>query len=129
MTDCRKYKTHESISTTKSTEKKINIDPKAPQIATRSSSRLKSLSEKLQNYFTDQDEEYFISQETDDVFVSSKSRKKKGNEKRRVRLEHRVMEYDYVCIWHCWPFFLLHHLVSSYTVMTLTISYQQRSIF
>ena len=69
-------KPHESSSKTKSTEEKINIDPKAPQIATTSSSRLKSLPEKLQNYFTDQDNEYFISQETDNVFVSRKSRKK-----------------------------------------------------
>ena len=45
-------------------------------MATRPSSRLKSVPERLENYFTEQDEEYFSSQETDDVFVSGKSRKK-----------------------------------------------------
>ena len=63
-------------------------------MATRSSSRLKSVPERLKNYFTEQDEEYFSSQETDDVFVSGKSRRKIWNRKeRRGRLEHRVMEY------------------------------------
>ena len=37
-------------------------------MATKSSSRLKSVPEKLKNYLTEQDEEYFSSQENDDVF-------------------------------------------------------------
>ena len=45
----------------KSTEESTNRDHKAPQMATRSSSRLKSVPEKLKNYFTEQDEEYFSS--------------------------------------------------------------------
>ena len=95
-------KQQESSSKTKSTEEKINSNPKAPKMAARSSSRLKLVPEKLKNYFTEQDEEYFSSQETDDVFISGKSRKKEWNRKeRRVRLEHRVMEDHYVCIWHC----------------------------
>ena len=72
----QKKKPQESSSKTKSTEEMINSDPKAPKMATRSSSRLKSVPEDLKNYFTEQDEEYFSSQETDDVFVSGKSRKK-----------------------------------------------------
>ena len=32
--------------------------------------------ENSKNYFTEQDEEYFSSQKTDDVFVSGKFRKK-----------------------------------------------------
>ena len=43
---------------------------------TRSSNRLKSVPERLKNYFTEQDEVYFSSQETDDVFVSGKYTKK-----------------------------------------------------
>ena len=48
-------------------------------MATRSSGRLKLVPEKFEKlniYFTEQDEEYFSSQQTDDVFVSGKSRKK-----------------------------------------------------
>ena len=92
----------ESSNKTKSTEEKINSDPKAPKKATGSSSRLRSVPEKLKYYFTEKDEEYSSSQETDYVCVSGKSRKKKWNRKeRRVRQEHRAMEYHYVCIWHC----------------------------
>ena len=69
-------KPQESSSKTKSTEQKINGNLKAIKMATKSSSRLKSVPEKLKNYFTEQDEEYFCSQENDDVFVSEKSRKK-----------------------------------------------------
>ena len=69
-------KQQESSSKTKSTEEKINSNPKAPKMATRSSSRLKSVPERLKNYFTEQNDEYFSSQETDDVFVSGKFRKK-----------------------------------------------------
>ena len=69
-------KKQESSSKTKSTEEKINSNARAPKMATRSDSRLKSVPERLKNYFTVQDEEYFSSQETDDVFVSGKSRKK-----------------------------------------------------
>ena len=71
-------KQQESSSKTKSTEEKekVNSNPKAPKMATRSSSRLKLGPERLKNYFTEQDEEYFSGQETDDVFVSGKSRKK-----------------------------------------------------
>ena len=47
-------KPQESSSKTKSTEEKNNNGPKAPKMATRSSSQLKSASEKLKNYFTDQ---------------------------------------------------------------------------
>ena len=71
----QKKKPQEFSSKTKSSEEKINSDRKAPKMATRSSSRLKSVPEKLKIYFTEQDEEYFSSQETD-VFVSGKSRKK-----------------------------------------------------
>ena len=60
----------------------INSNTKAPEMATGSSSRLKSVPERLQNYFTEQDDEYFSSQETDDVFVSGKSRKNNGIEKK-----------------------------------------------
>ena len=67
---------HESSSKTKSTEEKINSNPKSPKMATRSSSRLKSVPDRLRNYFAEQDEEYFSSQETDDVFVSGKYRNK-----------------------------------------------------
>ena len=69
-------KQQESSSKTKSTEEKINSNPKAPKMDTRSSNRLKSVPERLKNYFTEQDEVYFSSQETDDVFVSGKSTKK-----------------------------------------------------
>ena len=55
---------------------------KAPKMATRSSSRSKSAPEKITKYFTEQDEEYFSSQETDDVFVSGKPRKSNGIEKK-----------------------------------------------
>ena len=50
-------------------------------MTTSSSSRSKSVPQKLKNYFTEQDEEYFSSQETDDVFVSRKSGNNKGTEK------------------------------------------------
>ena len=69
-------KPQEFSSKTKSSEEKINSDRKAPKMATRSSSRLNSVPEKLKIYFTEQDEEDFSSQETDDVFVSGRSRKK-----------------------------------------------------
>ena len=69
-------KQQDSSSKTKSTEEKVNSNARAPKMATRSSSRLKSVPERLKNYFTEQDEEYFSSQETDNVFVSGKSRKK-----------------------------------------------------
>ena len=49
-------KPQESSSKTKSTEENNNSDLMAPKMATRSSSRLKSVSEKLKNYFTEQDE-------------------------------------------------------------------------
>ena len=61
-------KPQESSSKTKSTEQKINGDLRAIKMATNSSSRLKSVPEKLKNYLTEQDEEYFSSQENDDVF-------------------------------------------------------------
>ena len=69
-------KPQESSSKTKITEEKINGDPNAPKMATSSSSQLKLVPEKQKSYLTEQDEEYFSSQETDDVFVSGKSRKK-----------------------------------------------------
>ena len=66
-------------------------------MATGSSSQLKLVPEKLKNYVTEQDKEYFSSQETDDVFVSGESGKEKCNRKeRRFRPEPRVMEYYYV---------------------------------
>ena len=69
-------------------------------MATRFSSRLKSVPEKLKNYFTEQDDGYFSSEEADNVFVSGKFRTKLWNLKEmRVHPEHRVMEYHYVCIW------------------------------
>ena len=43
-------KPQKSSCKTKSTEEKINSDPKAPKTATRSSSRLKSVPEKLKNF-------------------------------------------------------------------------------
>ena len=57
-------------SKTKNTDENINSDPKEPKMATRSSSPLKSVPEKSKIYITEQHEEYFSSQETDDVFVS-----------------------------------------------------------
>ena len=45
-------------------------------MATRSSSRLKSVPEKLKNYFAEQDDEYLRTEEADDVFVPGKFRKK-----------------------------------------------------
>ena len=69
-------KKQQDSSSKKSTEEKINSNRKAPKMATRSSSRLKSVPERLKNYFTEQGGEYFSSQETDDDFVSGKSRKK-----------------------------------------------------
>ena len=45
-------------------------------MATSSSSRLKSVTGKIEKYFTEQDEDYFSSQETDDNFVSEIFRKK-----------------------------------------------------
>ena len=59
----------------KSTEEKINTDPKAPKMSLKSSNQLKLVPEKLRNYFIEQDEGYFSSQETDDVIVSGKSQK------------------------------------------------------
>ena len=55
-------KQQESSTKTKSTEEWINSNPKAPKMATRSSSRLKLVPERLKNYFTEQDEEYSSSQ-------------------------------------------------------------------
>ena len=55
-------KQQESSSKTKSTEEWTNSNPKAQKMATRSSSRLKSVPERLKNYFTEQDEEYSSSQ-------------------------------------------------------------------
>ena len=68
-----KNRKKESSSKSKSTEENINSDPKAPKMSIRSRRRLKSVFENLKNYFTEQDEEYFSIQETDDVFVSGKS--------------------------------------------------------
>ena len=94
-------KPQEASSKTKSTEKKINSDPKAPQIVTKSSNQLKRLLEKLMKIFSLQDGECFSSQKTDDVFVSGKLRTKYWNQKeRRVCPEHRMMEYHYFCIWN-----------------------------
>ena len=45
-------------------------------MAKSSSCRLKLVPDKLKNYFTEQDEEYFSSQGTDDDFVPRKSKKK-----------------------------------------------------
>ena len=95
-------KPQESSSKTKSSDEKINSDPKASNMATRSSSPLKSVPVKLRNYFTEQDEEYFSRQETNDVFVSRNSREIYWNRKEgRVRPERRVMDYHYVCFWYC----------------------------
>ena len=94
-------KQQESSSKTKSTEESINSNPKAPKMATRSSIRLKLVPERLNNYFTEQDEEYFSSQETDLVFVSGKSRKKLWNRKKDEFVWSIVMEYHYVFISHC----------------------------
>ena len=66
----------ECSSKTISTEEKVNSEPKVPKMVTRSSSRLKLVPEKLMNYFTEQDDEYFSNEEADDVFVSGKFRKK-----------------------------------------------------
>ena len=51
-------------------------------MATRPSSRLKSVPERLKNYFTEQDEEYFSSQETDDVFFRENPERNNGIEKK-----------------------------------------------
>ena len=66
----------EGSSKTKSTEEEVNSEPKVPKMATRSSSQLKLVPEKIKNYFSEQDNEYFSSEEADDVFVSGKFRKK-----------------------------------------------------
>ena len=63
-------------SKTMSTDEQVNSDPKAPKMAKKSSSRLK-----LEQY--------------------SGRIRKKWNQKRRVHPEHCLMEYQYVCIWHC----------------------------
>ena len=65
-------KQEESSSRTKITEKKINGDPKAPKMVTKSSSQLKSVPQKKKVYFSEQYEEYFSSNQTDDVFASGK---------------------------------------------------------
>ena len=57
MSKSRK-KPQEANSKTKSTNEKIDSVPMAPKKARRSSSRLKSVTAKL-NYFTEQDEENF----------------------------------------------------------------------
>ena len=49
-------------------QKRLTVIPRH-QKWQKSSSRLKSVPEKLKNYFTEQDEEQFSSQETDNVFV------------------------------------------------------------
>ena len=64
-----------SLVVKNSTEEKINSDRMAPKMTAKSSSRLKSVPEKLKNYFFEQDEVYFSSQETGDVLLSGKSRK------------------------------------------------------
>ena len=69
----------ESSSKTIIPEEKIDGDPKETKMATRFSSRLKSVPEKLKNSFTEQDEEYFSSQETDEDFFSEKFGKKQWN--------------------------------------------------
>ena len=48
----KQKRSQKSSSKTKSTEEKVSSDPKAPNMATSSSSRLKSVPEKLKNYFT-----------------------------------------------------------------------------
>ena len=48
----------------------------AIKMATKSGSRLKSVPDKIKNYYTEQDEKYFRIQETDYVFVLGKFRKK-----------------------------------------------------
>ena len=69
-------KPNDSSTKTKSTKENIYSNPQAPKIGKKSSSRLKLVPEKLRNYFTEQDEEYFSSQETDDVFVARTPGKK-----------------------------------------------------
>ena len=98
-------KPQEASSKRTSTEEKINSDPNVQKFTTRSGSRLKSVSEKLKNHFSEKNE-------TDDGFVSRKIRKKKWNQKeKRVCPEHRVKEHNYLCIWQCCSFLAFRHLV------------------
>ena len=53
-------------------------------MATRSSSRLQLVPEKLKNYSTEQDEDNFSSQKTDDIFGFRKTWKEIMESKRRV---------------------------------------------
>ena len=48
-------------------------------MAKRSSSRLKSVTEKLKNYFTEQDNEYFSSEGADDCFFLFQENSEKNN--------------------------------------------------
>ena len=81
----KKYKTkkttQKACSKTKSNDENFNSDSKEPKTATKSSSGLKSLPEKLVNYFTKRDKEY--SHENDDVFVWRKFRKKNMESNRK----------------------------------------------
>ena len=88
-----------SIVIQKCNQKKIKSDRKAPKMATRSSSRFKSVLEERKKHFTEQNEEHFSSQETNYIFNLGKIRKKIME--RRVRSEHHVMGYHNVCTWHC----------------------------
>ena len=75
-------KPQESSSKTKNTEERNNSDPKAPKMDTRSSSQLKSVPGKLKNYFAEQDEEYFSSQETDDFLFQENPERNNGIRKK-----------------------------------------------
>ena len=65
----------------------------------RFSSRLKSVLEKVKNYFTEQDEEYFSSQETDDSFVAEKLKKEIMESERRASLSQASCDGVSVCLY------------------------------
>ena len=77
-------KPQEGSSNTKSTEEKINGDPKAPNMATSSSSRLELVPEKLKNYFSEPDEHYLSSRKRV-IFLMQKNWKRNNGIKKKSK--------------------------------------------
>ena len=82
-------------------------------MATKSSSQLKSVPGKRKKYFTEQYEEYFSSQETDDNFLR-KMQKEIMESNRKSSSSSASCEGVSLCLClSLLPFLLLHHFVSN----------------
>ena len=65
--------------------------------ATSSNSRLNSVPEKMNTFFSEQYHDYFCSQETEDI-IFLKIQKEIIESERKIT---GVMDYHYFCMWHC----------------------------